>query len=380
MNPAINRAFKDTKAYYCLECGKCTSACPVSLRFSEFSPRLVVKKALLGFEDDLLSDENLWECLTCNLCNDVCMSDVHIPEFIQAVRRQASFTGNKGCVSHCDVPHAVSRLMTNPNLNQNRLNWITKDLKISNGSSDYLLWTGCAPYFKTVFSEFDNAVDIPRAALKILNFFDIEPVVLPNERCCGHDMFWLGQNETFETLKDQNTKNINDANIQTIITTCSEGFYTLKNQYKLDCEVVHISQFLADKFEGNGVKLKKLKHQKVTYHDPCRLGRYAGIYDEPRKVLESLPGIELVEMERNRHRSQCCGVSAWMNCNDFSKEMRVNKLKMAAETDAQMLTTACPKCRIHLRCYTSNKHVNPQIDLEVEDLTILAARSLGLLK
>jgi Fe-S oxidoreductase len=379
MNPKIDRAFKDTKAYYCMECGKCSSACPVTLRFSEFSPRLVVKKALLGFEDDLLSDKNLWECLTCNLCNDVCMSDVHIPEFIRTVRGEAFERGNKGCVSHCDVPHAVSRLMTNSNLNQNRLKWITKDLKISSDSGEYLLWTGCTPYFKTVFSEFDNAIEIPRAALKILNYFDIEPVVLANEKCCGHDMFWLGQNETFENLREQNTNSIEKAKVQKVITTCAEGFYTLKNHYKLDCEVIHISQFLADKIDNSDVKLKKIKEGPVTYHDPCRLGRYAGVYDEPRKIIEAIPGIDLVEMERNRHRSPCCGVSAWMNCNDFSKEMRVNKLKMANETGAKTLLTACPKCRIHLRCYTTNKHVNPQINMEVQDLTVLVAKSLGLI-
>jgi Fe-S oxidoreductase len=378
MNPKIKSAFRDTKAYYCLECGKCTSACPVSLRFSEFSPRLSVKKALLGFEEDLLSDENIWECLTCNLCNDVCMSDVKIPEFIRSVREEAILVDNKGCASHCEVPHAVSRLMTNPGLNQDRLNWISKDLKFLKGSGEYLLWTGCAPYFKTVFSEFDSAVDIPHAALKILNFFDIEPVILANEKCCGHDMLWMGQNETFEKLRKQNTESIEKAKAQKIITTCAEGFYTLKNYYKLDAEVIHISQFLSDKIENNGVELKKLNMGSVTYHDPCRLGRYAGVYDEPRKILDAIPGIDLVEMEKNRHRSPCCGVSAWMNCNDFSKEMRADKLKMAKETGSDTLITSCPKCRIHLRCYTSNEHVIPQINMEIQDLTVLVAKSLGL--
>jgi Fe-S oxidoreductase len=97
-------------------------------------------------------------------------------------------------------------------------------------------------------------------------------------------------------------------------------------------------------------------------------------------VLEALPGIELAEMERNKHRSTCCGVSAWINCNDFSREMRMNKLISAKDTGAKTLVTSCPKCRIHLRCYTSNENVSPQIKLEVEDLTILAAKSLGLMK
>ena len=375
----IGEAFRKTKAYHCLECGKCTSACPVSLSFSEFSPRLLVKKALLGFEPDLLEDKNIWDCLTCNLCNDVCMSDVNLPEFICAIREEAQKVGNKGNASHCEVPHAVSRLMSSRNLTQNRLGWLTKDMKTSQETGEFLLWTGCAPYFKSVFSEFDDATDIPKAAVLLLNHFGIEPVVLPNEKCCGHDMLWLGQKDIFESLREQNKKSIEDSKAQKIITTCAEGYHTLKKYYNLDADVVHISQFLADKIENNGLKFKKLKLGNVTYHDPCRLGRFAGEYEAPRKVLEALPGVKLVEMERTGHKSPCCGVSAWMNCDDFSRNMRLNKLNMARDVEANTLATTCPKCRIHLRCYTFNQHVKPQIKMEVEDLTILTAKSLGLM-
>jgi Fe-S oxidoreductase len=379
MKDSIKESYKKTGAYHCLECGKCTSACPVSLTFNEFSPRLLVKKALLGFEEDLFSDEKLWECLTCNLCNDVCMSDVKIPEFIRTVREEAQAIGNAGCSSHCDVPNAVSRLMANPNLKQNRLNWLTENMKTSSTEGEYLFWVGCTPYFKSVFSEFDEAVDVPKAAIKLLNHFGVEPVVLPDERCCGHDMFWLGQTETFKQLKELNTRSIEASKAQRVVTTCAEGYYTLKNLYDLDCEVLHITQFLAEKIQDNGIEFKKLKIGPVTYHDPCRLGRFAKIYEEPRKILKTIPGIDFVEMERNRHKSPCCGVSSWMNCNDFSREMRFNKLKMARDVGAKTLVTACPKCRIHLRCYTSNQHVKPQIDMEVEDITLLVAKSLGLI-
>ncbi|UCE38610.1 MAG: (Fe-S)-binding protein [Thermoplasmata archaeon] len=379
MKESIKSAFKDTKAYYCLECGKCTSACPVSIYYPGFSPRLLVKKALLDFEGDLLSDKNIWDCLTCNICNDVCMSDVQLPEFIRAIRSEAQPIGNEGCESHCGVPHAVSRIMTNTNLTQNRLEWITKDMKISNNDGEYLLWIGCAPYHKTIFSDYDKGTDISDAALRLLNFFGISPVVLPNEKCCGHDMLWLGQRKTFEDLREQNKKAIEDAKVDRIVTTCAEGYYTLKNDYNLDAEVIHISQFLADKIENEVLKFKATKNMKVTYHDPCRLGRFAGEYDAPRKVLDALPGVEFVEMEKNRHKSPCCGVSAWINCDDFSKKMRFNKLMMAKDVDAEAIITTCPKCRIHLRCYTTNEHVTPQMNMDIEDLTLLCARSLGLL-
>lgn len=379
MKDSIKSAFKETKSYYCLECGKCTSACPVSIYYPGFSPRLLVKKALLDFEGDLLSDKYIWDCLTCNLCNDVCMSDVQLPEFIRAIRAEAQPTGNKGCESHCGVPHAVSRIMTNPNLNQNRLEWISKDMKYSNKDGEYLLWVGCAPYHKTIFSDFDDGTDIPEAALRLLNFFGISPVVLPNEKCCGHDMLWLGQKKTFEDLKEQNKKAIEDSKAERIITTCAEGYYTLKKEYDLEAEVIHISQFLADKIESMEPDFKATKKMKVTYHDPCRLGRFAGEYEAPRKVLDALPNVELVEMDKNRHKSPCCGVSAWINCDDFSRKMRFNKLTMAKDVDADAIVTTCPKCRIHLRCYTTNEHVTPQMSMNIEDLTLLCARSLGLL-
>jgi Fe-S oxidoreductase len=380
MKDNLKESYKQTKAYHCLECGKCSSACPVSLTFDDFSPRLIVKKALLGFEDDLFSDKLLWECLTCNLCNDVCMSDVEIPEFIRTVREEALALGNEGTPSHCDVPHAVSRLMAYPKLKQNRLFWLTEDMKTSQTEGEYLFWVGCTPYFNPVFSEFDEATDVTRVAVKLLNHFGIEPVVLPDERCCGHDMFWMGRTDTFDQLKEQNIKAIEASKAKRIVTTCAEGYYTLKNLYDLDCEVLHITQFLAQKITENGAELKDLNMGAVTYHDPCRLGRFAKIYEEPRKILETLPGVELVEMERNKHKSPCCGVSAWMNCNDFSKEMRFKKLDMAQRTGAHTLVTACPKCRIHLRCYTSNQHVKPQINMDVEDITLLVARSLGIIE
>ncbi len=378
MKDSIKSAFKDTKAYYCIECGKCTSACPISIYFPGFSPRLLVKKALLDFEEDLLSDKNIWDCLTCNRCNDVCNSDVHLPEFIRAIREEAQPTGNAGCESHCGVPQAVSRIMANPNITQNRLEWLEKDMKVSNEKGEYLLWVGCAPYHKTIFSEFDEGTDIPKAAVRLLNFFGIEPVVLPNEKCCGHDMLWLGQKKTFKDLREQNKKALEDSKADRIITTCAEGYYTLKNDYNLNAEIIHISQFLADKFENETPKFRVSKNKKVTYHDPCRLGRFAGEYEAPRKVLDAISGMEFVEMEKSKHKSPCCGVSAWMNCDDSSKKMRLAKLEMARDAEAETLITNCPKCRIHLKCYTSNSHVNPQVEMEVEDLTVLAAKSLGL--
>jgi Fe-S oxidoreductase len=301
-----------------------------------------------------------------------------MPEFIRSIRAEARTVGNRGIAAHCDVPNAISKLMANTNVDQNRLRWLDSNLKVKE-EGDILLFTGCAPYFKILFSEFDDATTISRAAISILNFFEIEPVLLPNEKCSGHDMLWTGQMDVFNSLKDQNIELIKNAKAEKVVTTCAECYYTIKNDYELDAEVQHISQFLAHKIETEDLKLKMPEKMKITYHDPCRLGRFGKEYDAPRKVLEAIEGIELVEMERSRHRATCCGVNAWMNCDDCSREMRSNKLLMAKDTGADMLATACPKCRIHLGCYTSNDNVHPQIDIEIEDLTLLTAEAMGLL-
>ena len=96
-----------------------------------------------------------------------------------------------------------------------------------------------------------------------------------------------------------------------------------------------LKQFLAEKIENDSIEFKQQKIGKVTYHDPCRLGRFSGQYEAPRKVIEALPGVEFIEMEKNKHKSPCCGVSAWVNCDDFSREMRLDKLKMAKDTGAK---------------------------------------------
>ncbi|GAH21255.1 unnamed protein product, partial [marine sediment metagenome] len=150
------------------------------------------------------------------------------------------------------------------------------------------------------------------------------------------------------------------------------------NYVKLDCEVMHISELLAQRLETEGLRFNEVK-KKVTYQDPCRLGRHLGIYDAPRKVLQAIPGIELVEMEHNREESICCGTSCFTNCDSYSKQIRVERLLEAKATGAETLITSCPKCQTHFRCAMVNKgeEKGPDIEIELMDLVNLVATSLG---
>jgi Fe-S oxidoreductase len=178
---------------------------------------------------------------------------------------------------------------------------------------------------------------------------------------------------------------IKETGASTVVTTCPECYRTLKVDYaeltgKPKFEVLHASEFLADLIDSGKIKFNGKLAKKVSYQDPCRLGRHMGVYDAPRKVLTSIPGVELVEMERNREGAICCGVSAWMGCGRHSKQMQIERLSEAKATAADLLVTACPKCQIHLNCAMSEKLPVKKEDITIEtcDLSVLVAQALNL--
>ena len=373
---------RETKTYYCLECGKCSSLCPISRYNPAYSPRVMVENALLGFEDELIYNRELFSCLTCYTCQQRCPSDVDYPMFIQKMRVIAQNKEQHGICAHSGQLHSLARLMANPNIKQKRLEWLSPGCRTSL-ESDILFWVGCAPYFEPLFEDIGfRATDITLASLKILNFCGIEPKLLPDEKCCGHDLIWTGDVETFNKLAEYNAVSIKKAEVKKIIFSCPECYRTLKLDYpnygfNLNCELQHISEFLAEKIEKDGLKFKEIK-RKVTYQDPCRLGRHLGIYHAPRKVLKFIPGIEFIEMRHSGEDSTCCGTSAFTNCSLYSKQIRAERLNEAMSSRAETLITSCPKCQMHFRCTMVNKGEEkwPGVEIEVMDLVNLVASAL----
>jgi heterodisulfide reductase subunit D len=372
---------QETKTYNCLECGKCTSICPVAKYDPAYSPRGMIENALLGFGDELVFNKELFSCLTCYTCQQECPSDVDFPVFVRRARGMAQDKGQHGVCAHSGQLQSLARLMTSPAIKQKRLDWLSKEYRVSE-DSDVLLWVGCAPYFAPIFDDLEfNALDITKAALKTLNTFGIEPKLLPNEKCCGHDALWTGDVETFKRLAEYNAAQIKEAGVKKIVFSCPEGYRTFKLDYpnfvNLGCDVQHISEFVAEKIGENGVKFKEIK-KKVTYQDPCRLGRHMGVYDAPRKVLGSIPGIELVEMKHSGPESICCGTSAFTNCDSYSNMLRVERLSEAVETGAELLITTCPKCQTHFRCAMLDKgeEHRPTPKIQIMDLASLVASAI----
>jgi len=371
ISDVINR----TKAYYCVDCGKCTSACPLS-RFGDYSPDGLVERALLGLP--VQPDLRVWSCLTCNRCKEACTYGVEYPEFIRGIRSLASKEKETGVCAHGELFSLMTLFTFTHEREQERLKWVSEDLKVSD-KGDVLYFTGCLPYFDIVFRDLGvNTVEIARSTVRILNKLGISPVVMNNEVCCGHDLFWNGDVETFKELAARNIKNIKDTGAKKVIFSCPEGYRTFKLDYPeffdFDFEVVHISEFLSEQLEEGKLELRKI-YKKVTYHDSCRLGRHLGIYDAPRKVIAEITG-DFVEIASNKENSLCCGTSGWTNCDGISEEIRRERLKEGIDTGAKIMVTSCPKCLIHFKCHMSNR--KGEYDIEIVPFENLVARAMEL--
>ncbi len=378
----VDKLIEDTGAYDCVECGKCTSVCPVAALNPEFAPRLIVVKALEGLEG-LSQERDIWACITCEMCSDMCPYKVDYSGFIRGLRSEAVNLGYEPTCSQGGLIQTMARIMSSSKLNQNRLNWLEPDLKVAD-TGDVFYFTGCLPHLHTIFEEKEvNLIDVAKATLKIMNHAGITPIVSKKEVCCGHDLSWTGDKDSFEKLAKINVETIKNSGAKQVVFSCSEGFRTFDVDYKdllgdLDFEVLHISEFMLDLIDDGKLNFKKDLDVKVTYHDPCRLGRHMGVYDTPREVLAAIPGVTLTEMERNREKAACCGVSAFATCDSYAKKMQIERMVEAKKTGADKLLTFCPKCQIHLKCAVwKEMPVEPEeVDIPIEDFVVFVANTL----
>jgi Fe-S oxidoreductase len=264
------------------------------------------------------------------------------------VRESRAESDNEEAIAHKSVFNLLSDIMNR----YPSAKGVPTDFKgETNPNSEIAYFPGCLDFFDCFLDIGVNFHQIGESSIKLLNKMGIEPRVF-SMRCCGHDALWQGHKDTFDKLRKFNTEKIEKSGLKTLITSCAECYRTLSKDYELECEVVHLSQIL----EKNLSKLKlEIKNTKVAYHDPCRLGRHMGVYEAPRNVLTAVKGVALKELKENREDAQCCGVSAWVDCNTEAKVLMVQKLDDAAKTGASVLITACPKCYAHLNCVKNEK-------------------------
>ncbi|MDY6911049.1 MAG: (Fe-S)-binding protein [Chloroflexota bacterium] len=376
----MNKILTDTKAYACLDCGKCTAACPISRYDPAFSPRMLVYDAIQENEPGIIQDERLWQCLTCAACEKICASGVRYCDFVTSLRGEACEQGITGRCTHGGALQSLMHIMASDELKQNRLDWVPKHLETAD-TSDTLYFVGCAPYFNSFFAYLEaETLRAAKGSIALLNRLGIVPALSPNERCCGHDLLNSGDTVGFLKLARHNVQEIAGTGAKRVITSCPECYHTLKDTYprylgNTGFEVVHLTEVIAGAVSAGDLKFNKVS-KKVTYHDPCRLGRISGIFDEPRAILSAIPNLEIVEMRHHRNTSLCCGTQSWINCGTVNKQIQVELLKEAKATGADILLTACPKCEIHLKCAMHDEILGQEIQIEIMDITRFIASAL----
>lgn len=367
--------------FACQDCGKCTSACSLALSGKPFSPRIVAESVIGGDLDSSAVRENIWSCLTCGICYDRCPSAVNFPEFIRDIRHLYRLSDRGTHESHGGFFHSLMRAMSASGLETKRWKHIPEGIRVD-PDSKRLFFGGCAPYFDLFFRNHlgVDTQSILWDSLRLLNFFDIQPAVLHDERCCGHDLLWSGDRENFLKLARLNMETIHRHGFEEIVTACPECYRTLVHDYpaygiELDCKVTHLYDLLEAEIDKGAVEFKKLdKH--LTFQDPCRLSRFEQRPELPRKLLNRLNSAGFTEMENSGSSALCCGNSAWTGCDAYSKALQVKRLTEAHETGGDLLVTACPKCQIHLKCAMRDPFRGENLKMDMADIINLLARTI----
>jgi len=379
--PEIAEIAEKARAWACYDCGKCTATCPIARVGGALSPRRQVLAANLGHREDIITNNALFACLTCGLCSSRCPAEVDYCELVLNLRQLAFHDGIEPECPHGGALQSMMRMMAKGKTKQDRLSWLTKDLKVQHKKGDVFYWTGCTMYYDAFFPDFNiTTLDATRAAIRVLNRLGVTPVVSPDERCCGHDLLWNGDRENFELLARHNVKLVESSGAKTLVISCAECLQTWKVDYQPFFEtsppkIMHITEFMQENLDN--LKFKANKEHTVTYQDPCRLGRHLGIFDPPRAILEALPDITLAEMPRSGKNSICCAGATWSNCDRYAKHIQVDRLREAKSTGAEFLVTSCPKCQIHFACAMKDPNLHEEIEIPMRDIATLVADALA---
>ena len=205
------------EAYTCQDCGKCTSVCPVARTGLGYSPRRFIQQALRKGTDEALWDRSIFACLGCDRCTQVCKSGISITDLILELRARAYAQGVPAQPAHFGILQSLMRLQAASKTPQNRLDWVDSTLKLSDHSA-VLYFVGCAPYFDSVFRHLDvDPLRTARNAVRLLNHVGVKPILLRDERCCGHDLLWQGDVANFRKLAERNLAQIRASGARTVV-------------------------------------------------------------------------------------------------------------------------------------------------------------------
>lgn len=353
---------------FCYQCGKCDTVCPWN-RVIKFSMRKLIREATFGLSE--IETEEIWRCTTCGKCPQQCPRDVRQIDDVIALRRVA--TGYGVFPAPIKSVRTVSAGLTaqgNPfNEDRNaRADWAQGlSVKPFTEGMEILYFPGC-------YLSYDPRLKkVAQATARILNKAGVDYGILGSkENCCGESIRKTGNEELFKRLARENIKAFIENGVKKIVVSSPHCYHTFKNEYpefKVNFEVVHISQYLFELIGEGRLQINREYGKRVTYHDPCYLGRHNGIYDEPREVLKQIPGLELVEMAESGQDSLCCGMGGgriWFETPSSERFSNI-RLEQAIEEGAKEIVTACPYCITNFE--DSRVVLNYADVIEVKDIT-----------
>lgn len=384
--------------YSCADCGRCSDQCPANAVGRPLSPRFLSIKArdycfqhypvfgssghglaargedarattgdtgipvasacrngasLLG---TIYSGDEIWSCTTCGACEQECPLLVEYIDKVVDLRRGMVDDGNVPQCLQKPLKSLESRGNPYGKLDKKRADWIKNEE--FRQSCDVSVLTGAngatTLYFVDSATSYDDRLQaIGRATARILDHVGEEFGILgAAERDSGHEVRRFGEEMLFMELRDHNTRSIQSTGVQRVVTNDPHAFNALRHDYRNLPPVEHISQFIARAAKAGKIEFRSLSNPAnvYTYHDPCYLGRHNRIYEAPRKVLDAIPGLKRVEMQRCRDRSFCCGGGGLMLFYEPKEEQRMGvlRVKMAAEAGANVIVTACPFCMVNI--------------------------------
>ena len=390
----------------CTNCGECVTWCPVYLQ--DEREAITPRKKIADFKEmvqaqhspnavffdcntvapEALKDfaRNLYECSTCGQCHFVCPSRIDTVEMWEGIRRCIVDLGF-GPLENQALLVKNTKAYDNPwgQPRSSRAHWaragkkektlIAPPREIQEGA-EILYFVGCTASFDA------NLREIAINTTNILNALELNWGFLANqEKCCGSVLLRMGDKE-FERIASENIKLFHQYGIKTLVTSCAGCFKTIKQDYPkveaLNFEVIPFATLLLRLIETGKITFQKKLNLKVTYHDPCHLGRASGEYDIPRKVLTALSeaGVEFIEMERIRENSRCCGAGGGLKAGfpEIQQKMTRERVRDAELTGATDLVTACPFCYQGLQ----KEIMSIGSSIRMRDLVELVALAMGL--
>lgn len=375
----------------CVECGRCTQVCPANLADKPLDPKLIITKMRDFLDVDPTADKDLWgdnplyasneldACTTCGACMEECPANIEHVQVIMDLKRYKALTLG-------DLPPAAADATNKIKKNGNP--WgITQDDRfawadglevpvIEAGKKvDYLYYVGCA-------GSYDGSNQkVVKDTISLLKKAGVSFAVMgKTEKCNGDPVRRFGDEYSFYEIAIENIANMRQYTFDKVVTHCPHCLHTIGKEYaKFDdgvFETVHHTELLSELLRSGKLKALKDVAGELTFHDPCYLGRHHGEYNAPRDILTSIPGVKLIEMEKNKDKALCCGMGGgnmWYELPE-GKHLAENRLEQIGETKAPKLATSCSYCMINFN--SSKGHVNTTENLQVEDVASILAKSV----